>query len=222
LAPTRRGQVPVLQDGEITLYESGAIVECVLERYGGGRLQPSAAAAAGARGPSTCSGSSAARPLGKHLSEIMRHRFTLPEAERNPAVLADARARFAAAPEVVDRALAGRAFVCGPELTAADVMLAYAPALAKITGELPPTLANLAASVRRLRERPAYAERMGLTAHATRTFRPAAAPRCQLAGGVWDPAPGAGRPRHRRARGRARRLTRPADTRYLARAEETS
>jgi glutathione S-transferase len=34
------GKSPILQDGEVTLAESGAIVEYLLERYGRGRLKP--------------------------------------------------------------------------------------------------------------------------------------------------------------------------------------
>lgn len=34
------GRVPALEDGEVTLYESGAIVEYVLARHGRGRLAP--------------------------------------------------------------------------------------------------------------------------------------------------------------------------------------
>ena len=35
------GRVPVLEDGEISIYESGAIVEYVLERHTDGALKPS-------------------------------------------------------------------------------------------------------------------------------------------------------------------------------------
>jgi glutathione S-transferase len=82
----------------------------------------------------------------------------LPEAERIPAIVDDARKRFTVAAEIVDRALDGRDFICGSELTAADVMVAYPLALAKITDELPKTLASVAAYLGRLRERPAYAK----------------------------------------------------------------
>src|SRR5262245_54539345 len=37
---TPSGKLPVIEDGEITIAESGAILEYVLERYGGGRLAP--------------------------------------------------------------------------------------------------------------------------------------------------------------------------------------
>ena len=34
------GRVPALQDGDITIFESGAIVEYLIERHGNGRLRP--------------------------------------------------------------------------------------------------------------------------------------------------------------------------------------
>src|SRR5262245_31508468 len=37
---TPSGKFPVLEDGEVTMFESGAILEYVLERYGEGRLAP--------------------------------------------------------------------------------------------------------------------------------------------------------------------------------------
>src|SRR5438128_8856847 len=36
------GKSPVLSDGEVTLAESGAIIEYLVERYGDGRLRPAA------------------------------------------------------------------------------------------------------------------------------------------------------------------------------------
>ena len=38
LSPT--GKVPVMTDGDLTMYESGAMVQYVLDRYGDNRLQP--------------------------------------------------------------------------------------------------------------------------------------------------------------------------------------
>jgi len=35
------GRVPVLEDGEVSIYESGAIVEYILERHKNGGLKPS-------------------------------------------------------------------------------------------------------------------------------------------------------------------------------------
>jgi glutathione S-transferase len=38
------GKAPIIQDGDVTLAESGAIVEYILERHGKGRLRPAAMA----------------------------------------------------------------------------------------------------------------------------------------------------------------------------------
>ena len=37
---TPTGKFPTLEDGEVTMFESGAIAEYILERYGNGRLAP--------------------------------------------------------------------------------------------------------------------------------------------------------------------------------------
>ena len=37
---TPLGKIPTLEDGDVVLCESGAIVEYILERYGEGRLAP--------------------------------------------------------------------------------------------------------------------------------------------------------------------------------------
>jgi glutathione S-transferase len=34
------GRVPTLQDGDVTIFESGAIIQYVLAKYGNGRLMP--------------------------------------------------------------------------------------------------------------------------------------------------------------------------------------
>jgi glutathione S-transferase len=46
--------------------------------------------------------------------------------------------------------------VLGAHLTAADIMIAYGIVIAKIIGELPADLPNIAAYVGRLKERTAY------------------------------------------------------------------
>lgn len=45
LAVHPMGRVPALRDGDATLYESGAIVQYLLARYGEGRLAPDVASA---------------------------------------------------------------------------------------------------------------------------------------------------------------------------------
>lgn len=52
------GRVPVLEDGDVSLYESGVIVEHIMARHGDGGLRPAVDAPSS---PSTCSGSTTAR-----------------------------------------------------------------------------------------------------------------------------------------------------------------
>ncbi len=46
ISPT--GKVPAMADGDMTMFESGAMVDYILERYGEGRLRPTPGTAEGA------------------------------------------------------------------------------------------------------------------------------------------------------------------------------
>jgi glutathione S-transferase len=53
LAMNPMGKVPVLQDGDVTLFESAAILRYLVARYGGGGLEHGPRAKAGRNGRST-------------------------------------------------------------------------------------------------------------------------------------------------------------------------
>lgn len=148
------GKVPVVQDGDVTLFESGAILEYLLEKYGAGRLAPPPGSRERAHYLQWFHFGEAS--LTTHVGTIVRHRFTLPEAERIPVAAEDARRRLHQALAVVDEALTTRPFILGEEFTAADIMLGYGVAVSKIMKELPPGLATLSGYLSRLKERPAY------------------------------------------------------------------
>lgn len=151
------GLVPVIQDGDITMYESGAILEWVLENYANGRLAPAA-------------GSGAARAeylqwfhfgeasIAVYVSEIVRNRFGFPEAERSDDVVVYARRRLRKALDVVEGVVAQREWMLGAEFSAADIMVAYGIVMARITAELPKELTAIAGYLERLKKRPAYAK----------------------------------------------------------------
>jgi len=115
------GKVPALTDGELTLFESGAIVEYILDRYGEGRLRPPPGTAERALHQQWCwfSEATLARPLG--VVGLMRRR-----PEELPAAAADSARECIG---VVDAALIGRDFLLGAAFTAADVMMGYSLAL---------------------------------------------------------------------------------------------
>ena len=147
------GKVPVLVDGDVVLFESGAIVSYLLERYGGGRLEPKPGTAERARYWQWFhyAEASVTPPLGL----IVRHTVLLPEGERIPAVLAGARSEAQRVLAPVERALAGQSWLL-PDFSAADVMMGYSVKLASLLRLLDEETPNLVAHLARCEERPAY------------------------------------------------------------------
>ena len=114
------GKVPVLEDGELSMFESGAMVQYILDRYGDGRLQPIVGSPAHAiyMQWSWFGEATFARPLG----EIVNHRRNFdPEI---PAVVEEMANRALLCVKAVNDAVDGKAFLLG-EFTAADIMVGY-------------------------------------------------------------------------------------------------
>jgi glutathione S-transferase len=156
---TPSGKLPVIEDGELVVSESGAIVEYLIERYGNGRLQPPVGSPLR---PAYLQwihfAEATAMPP---LAELIRQMFFYPDDQRVPAVMEDARMRAAAVCEVVERALAGKEYLVG-EFSGADIMMGYTLAWAKYFKILPdPARPNLAAYEARLRTRPANRKLFG-------------------------------------------------------------
>jgi glutathione S-transferase len=148
------GEVPVVEDGDVTIFESGAILQYLLEKYGKGRLEPRVGTPERALYLQWFHFGEAS--LAQLVSTIVRHRFNKPEAERIPVIVTEARERLRPVMAVVERALEGREFIVGSDFTAADIMIAYGLVMARITKELPADLPNIAGYLDRLKERPSY------------------------------------------------------------------
>ena len=151
---TPTGKFPVLKDGEVTIFESGAILEYILERYGKGRLTPAPGTPERAAFLQWVhfSEATAFPPLG----EIAFHTLFKPEAERIPSVVEDGRRRAAAALAVLERALAGKDYLLGRELSGADIMMGYTLMVARMLGVLTDAYPNLNAYFARLEARPGF------------------------------------------------------------------
>ena len=142
------GKSPVLQDEGVTIIESGAIVDYLVRKYGGGRLQP-------ARGTPAFetynqwlhyAEGSAMLPL---LLKLYVGRLGDAGAPLAPRIHSE----LANHPGYVDRALQGRDWLVGDELSGADVQMSFVGEAARGLRKSYPAMD---AWVCRFQQRPAY------------------------------------------------------------------
>ncbi len=150
-----QGKVPVMQDGDITIFESCAMVQYLLDRYGNGRLQPLAGTEGAAHYQQWCwfAESSFARPLG----DMIHHSRLRPEPERIPGVVEDARLRAEPCLAATDQHLTERDYLVGDAFSGADIIMAWTLYLAKVLDVLTEASApNAWRYLANLEDRPAY------------------------------------------------------------------
>jgi glutathione S-transferase len=145
------GLVPVMEDDALRMFESGAMLEYLLESYGQGRLAPAVKSAQ--RGEYLQWFHFGEASVARYLSDIVRQRFR--ESDTPEISLARSRQRFAASGAVVEQALKEREFICGSAFSAADIMVSYGLTIARMIRELPAEFVNVKAYLDRLRQRPA-------------------------------------------------------------------
>ena len=147
------GRVPVLDDGDVRIYESGAIVEYVIERHKNGGLKPEVS------DPlypeylqwfHYCEGM-----VMPPVNTIVVQTLLLPPDRRDETVLGQAQRLLAKALEPVDESLAGRDYLIGA-FSAADVMLGHACFMSNRLGCVSDEMANLKGYVERISGRPAF------------------------------------------------------------------
>jgi glutathione S-transferase len=161
----QRGKSQVITDGEVTLAESGAILEYLVERYGNGRFIPPAGTperlrhtywmhyAEGSLMPplllklvfdqvGKAKMPLLARPVAKGIVNKVRGSFVQPQIDRHL--------------DYLEGELKGRDWFAGPDFTSADVQMSFpleaAQARAGLDGKRP----NLLAFLSRIHARPAY------------------------------------------------------------------
>ena len=147
------GRVPVLEDGDVLLYESGAIVEYIIARHSDGRLKPAVDSPLFARYLQWfhyCEGM-----VMPPVNTIVVHTRLLPPERRNEDTLGQARRLLAKALEPVNDALQGHDYLIG-ELSGADFMLGHACYMARKLGCMADALSHAHAYVQRLEQRPAF------------------------------------------------------------------
>jgi glutathione S-transferase len=155
LALNPNGLVPTIDDDGFILWESNVIVRYLAAKYGGakGSFYPAdIAARADAERWMDWQQTTLAPPMGVLFRALLR---TPPESA-DPAALEAARAKAAASWAMLDRALDGRSYVAGPELTVADVALGNAIHRWQRLPIERPALQRLEAWYARLCDRPPY------------------------------------------------------------------
>ena len=153
------GKVPVLRDelgGEsedLLMFESGAMVQYILDRYGNGRLQPATGSPEHALYLqwSWFAEATFARPLG----EIVNHVREFPGEQRIDAVVTEMQARAALSAKALGDEMSDKTFILGETFSAADIMLGYTLMLADrfLSNGLPDSVVPY---WQRLTSRPAY------------------------------------------------------------------
>jgi glutathione S-transferase len=151
---TPTGKLPTLEDGDVVMCESGAIVEYLVERYGEGRLAPpvGSPARAGYLQWLHYAESTAFPPLGI-LVWLTRYRG---DAEDQADLIEDARARAATGLDFLEREIGEKRYLLGDAFSAADVMMGFTLVAARVLGVLDDRHPALNAYLERLAERPAF------------------------------------------------------------------
>jgi glutathione S-transferase len=159
------GKSPVITDGDITVAETGAIVEYLVDGPGGGRLKPAAGTPAHRRYVywlHFAEGSAMPPLLMKLVFDRIRKAkvpFLIKPVVRGIAdkVVADfIQPNLQAQLQYMNDELAGRDWFAGADFSAADVMMSFPLEAAAARGGLDDRYPHLTAWLERIHGRPAY------------------------------------------------------------------
>ena len=149
------GRAPIIHDGDVTLIESGAIIDYLLTRYGQGRLVPKADSAEYPRYVQFL-----------HFAEgsAMQHlimAMVLSMSGQGDMPFLDERIKQDFA--FMNEALAGGSYFAGKDFTGADINLAFVLKFARdFMKRDVGSLANITAYLTRIEARPAFKKAMSL------------------------------------------------------------
>ncbi|MEM9405427.1 MAG: glutathione S-transferase family protein [Acidobacteriota bacterium] len=147
------GRVPVLEDGDQTIYESGAIVWYVCSKHADGALLPSVDAPEYAEFLQWFHYTEGM--VMPPVNTIVVHTLLLPEDRRDATVLGQAQRLLNKSLGPVNEALEGREYLVG-DFSAADIMLGHACWVGNNLGQVSDDMPNLQAYVERLVARPGF------------------------------------------------------------------
>ena len=147
------GRVPVLEDGDISIFESGAIIDYVLERHKNGGLKPSSDA------PEFpfflqwyhyCEGM-----VMPPMNQIVVQTILLPPDRRDETVLNQAKNLLTKSLAPVNENLANKDYLIG-DFSAADLMLGHSCFMANRLGCVNDEMKSIKDYVARINDRPAF------------------------------------------------------------------
>ena len=158
------GKSPVITDGDLTLGESGAIIETLADRYGAGKLAPAPGSpervrylywlhfAEGTAQPPLLlkllfdriksKAPFFVRPVARAIADQALGTFVLPNINRNL--------------DFMESELAGSGWFAGPQFSAADVQMSFPLEAARARGGLDEKRPRLMDFLQRIHARPAY------------------------------------------------------------------
>ena len=146
------GRVPVLEDGDVRIFESGAIIDYILERYDR-TLKP---AAGSVEFPYYLQWFHYVEGMiMPPIKEIVVQKVLLPPEQRSEDVLNRALSLLGKVLAPVDKALEGKEYIVR-NFTAADVMLGHACYMASLSVPDGEDMPNLEAYLARIVARPAF------------------------------------------------------------------
>lgn len=146
------GAVPAIEDGTLTMIESGAICEYLTEKHADKKLAPLPNSTLRPRYLQWmfyCAGT-----FEPPFTQLFQQTRGLPEAERSAAAADKARADFNDVIAFLETSLAGKQYLLGDEFSAADIMLGHSLLNAR-RYEMLSGVPNLDAYLTRLDARPA-------------------------------------------------------------------
>lgn len=150
LALNPNGHVPVLDDDGYVIWESLAINQYLAEKTG--TLWPAGAQAHGQVAQWSLWAMTEVEP---HLVTMLLHMMFLPEAQRSPAAIDQAKGALAVPMRVLDEHLAGRPYLLGGDFNVADLNVCSVLGLAAMLQYDFSPFANIGAWLGRCNSRPA-------------------------------------------------------------------
>ncbi len=117
------GKVPALQDGDLMLTESAAIVTYLGDKFSNKGLVPATGTAERGKYNQWCY--FVLTELEQPLWTIGKHKFALPEDKRLPAIFDTAAWEFQQALKLLDKGLDDNKFILGEHFSAADILIGH-------------------------------------------------------------------------------------------------